>query len=309
MTWVDVAGKLGRVVLAAWVVAMVAWSCSELGSESAAKRAARAAGVLPADDAALTAELRRELIDDTARRRGLDRSLPARLAGYTVDLFELDFGRSWRSNQTIGPRLRRATWTTARLLLLSLLVAVVLGWAAAVMSARRPGGGLDTALAVAAAVALSAPPVWLAILGLQQFGWGGVSTAVLPVVVLALVPAFVIARHGRAALLEASQAPWAVATLARGVSRDRLLAVHAARASLATMAPLLTVLVAYLLGATVVIEELFGIAGLGQMLVHASRYGDTPVIVAVSVVCTLIVATTSASLDLLRRRLAPNEVE
>lgn len=308
MTWLDVVAKLGRVVLVAWIVAMVAWSCSEVGGESAAERAARAAGVLPADDAGLTRELRRELIDDAARRRGLDRSLSARLASYSVDLLRLDFGESWRTGQAIGPRLRRATWTSAKFLFAALFVALALGWLAAVLSAQRPGGGLDTGLAVAAALALSAPPVWLALLGLRVFGWGGAATTLLPVVVLALVPAFVIARHGRAALAEASREPWAVATLARGVSRDRLIAVHAARASLAQLAPLVTILTAYLLGALVVIEELFGIAGLGQMLVHASRYGDTPVIVAVSVVCAIVVAATSAVLDLVRRRLAPNEV-
>jgi len=309
MTAVTIAGKLGRVLLVAWIVAMVAWLCSEAFDESARKRAARAAGVLPADDSTLTAELREQLIDDVAKRQGLNRSLVVRLADYSAGMLQLDFGRSWRDSQPIAPRLASATITSLRLLLLALLLGIALGGAAAIASARRPGSAGDTALGIGAAIVLSSPPVWLALLGLRAFGWGATASAVLPVVVLALVPAFVIARHGRAALIEASTSPWAVAARARGVSRSRLVAVHAVRASMAQLLPLISVLTAYLLGAMVVLEELFGISGLGRLLVDASRHGDTPMIVAVSVVCAVVVAFASAALDLTRRRVAPNEGE
>ncbi len=308
MIWAAVARKLGRVVLVAWLVAMAAWLCSDAFSESPAQRAARAAGILPADDSKLTAELRQELIADVARQRGLDRSLVVRLADYSLGMAQLDFGRSWRDGKTIAPRLASATWTSLTLLVLALVIGIVLGGIAAVISARRPGGPADSAIGIAAAVALSSPPIWLAILGLRAFGWGSIAVAVVPVAVLSLVPAFVIARHGRAALLEAIAAPWAVAARARGVTEDRLLSVHAAKLCVAQLAPLVAILTGYLLGALVVIEELFGLAGLGRMLVLAAKHGDTPVIVAVSVVCAVIIAAVSAALDLARGRLAPNEV-
>lgn len=318
MMWRLVAGKLLRVVAVVWSVGLLAWLLAEAAG-SAPERAARAAGALPADDSQISAELRSEILAQIGRRHGLDRSLPTRLISYSGDLLRFEFGRSWRHDQPIAPHLARATLVTSLMLMAVLVLAIALGGLAAIVSARTPGGAADVGLSVAAAVAIASPPVWLGILALRTFAagepfqWlpvsagGSLASWVLPILLAALVPAFVIARYGRAALVEASRTPWAIAVRARGVSTRRLIAVHALRASLPQLLPLATVLAAYLLGAFVVLEELFGIFGLGHMLIEGSRTGDTPVIVAASTACAFIVAVVSAVVDLARRFVAPVE--
>src|SRR5690606_7357931 len=138
-----------------------------------------------------------------------------------------------------------------------------------------------------AAIALAIPVAWLGILLLDLAG--GRSSAPLAMAALAAAPAFALARHGRAALLEASAEPWATAARARGVSAGRLFAVHALRRAAADLAPLLPVLVGALLGASLVVERLFGIHGLGAQLAGAAATGDAPVLVAAAGAAALLV--------------------
>jgi peptide/nickel transport system permease protein len=306
-----------RVLAAVVLVAAASWLLSEAAPGSAAERAARAAGVLPADDSAVPARLRAEILAQVARQHDLEEPLPARLAGRVAALLRGDLGRSWRDGTAVTTRLANAAGPTALLIALALLAALLAGLGTAWSTARKPGGALDTALAALAAAVFALPPVWLAMLGLRALAdghpfaivpAGGLDSAaalILPVACLALVPAFVIARHARAALVHAEHAPWAVAARARGLSRQRVLVVHASRVAVTELAPLLAVLVAYLVGASMVLEQVFGIAGLGALLVDASARGDTPVIVGVAVCAGAAVALSSAAADLVQRAADP----
>lgn len=314
-----VARRLSRVLAVVVVVATLAWLLAEAAPGSAGERAARAAGVLPPDDSSVPRDLRRELIDRVAEEHDLKRSLPARVGSYVVGLARLDMGRSWRDGEAVTEVIGRAAAPTLTLLFASLVVALGCGLVAGAASARRPGAGIDLVLGGAAAVALALPPVWVAIAVLRTFATGepwsflpasgldSAASAVLPVLVLALVPTFVIARHARAALIHASESPWATAALARGASRARVVWVHAVRSALPALLPLAVVTTAYLIGATVVIEEVFGIHGLGATLIDASRRGDAPVVVGVSVLAGAVLAVSSAVVDVLQRMLDPRE--
>jgi peptide/nickel transport system permease protein len=312
VSWVRVIGAFGRIAVAVAGVAAVAWLLAEAAPGSSAERAARAAGVLPPDDSPVPAALRRDLLARVAERHGLDRPVAVRVAVRVGALVRLDFGRSWVDDAPVRDRLVRAAAPTLWLVALALLLGLSFGLIAGALAASRPRGALDLALAAAAALALAVPPVWLAMVGLRALaaghpfallppgGWGSAAAAVLPVFTLALVPAFVIARHARAALVEAAATPWALATRARGVSRARLVWKHGLRVAAPVLAPLLPVLVAYLLGAVLVIERVFGIHGLGDLLVAAAARGDAPTVVGVAVVAGALVAVASAVADGIR---------
>ncbi len=314
-----VARRLVRVCAVVAAVAILSWLLAEAAPGSAGERAARAAGVLPPDDGAVPGALRQQLIAQMNRDYDLERPLAARVGSYLCGLARLDLDRSWRDGRPVSTHLGAAALATLLLIAAALLLAVLVGLGAAVACARRPGGRADLAVAVAAALALAMPPVWVAIVGLRLFatgqpwswlpaaGGGGFASAVLPVVTLALVPAFVIARHGRALLVEAVAAPWAVAVRARGASHWRVIVVHGLRAALPALLPLLVIVVAYLLGATMVIERVFAIEGLGGVLIDAAGRGDAPVVVGVSVVAATILATLSAIVDVVGRVTDPRE--
>ncbi len=320
MSWPrQIARALARLVVVAVVVAVLLWLLVEAAPGSTAERAAQAAGVLPADDTALTGAHRVRLIESVSSELGLDGGFAARMARHVGGLATLDFGRSWGDGTSVRGRLLDAAPATLLLVFLALLIGIMVGLGVAVVSAQREGGAFDAAMAALSATAFALPPVWLAILLARTFAAGhpwrwfpveGLSGSgvVLPLFAMSIVPAFVLARHARAALLEACRAPWATATRARGVSQQRIVAVHALRASGSVLLPLVVVFVAYLFGASVVVERVFGIRGLGALLLDASARGDAPLIVGVGVVTAMIIALTSSAVDIVRSLVDPREL-
>lgn len=297
-------------------VAVVAWSCAEAAPGTAGERAARAAGLLAADDSEVAARDRAAIVAAVEREHGLDRGLAVRVAGYLGGLATLDFGRSWRDGAPVRARLGRALGPTLVLVLAALALAVALGLGAALLAVDR-GGAVDRGLSAAAALALAVPPAWLGVIALRTFAtgapWsvlptGGLDTlaaGVLPIATLAVVPACFLARFARAELSRALREPWALAVLARGASRRRLVYVHALRASLAGLAAVGVNLVAYSLGASLVVERVFGIRGLGSLVLDASARGDAPVVVGATLVAGALVALASLLADVAVSALDP----
>lgn len=301
-----VARRLARVVAVVIVVAVVAHLLAEAAPGTPAERAARAGGIMPADDSDIPAEYRRDLLDRVARQHDLDRPLVVRIASAVGGVLVGDWGESWRDGSPVGQHLSSAAGPTSLLVILSLLLALGLGIGGAIVSAARPGGPGDVALGVATAVSIALPPVWIAMLLLGALSGGGY---VLPVLSMTLVPTFVVSRYARAALVEATGQPWAVAARARGTSTLRVVAVHALRASSAQLAPLGAIMTAYLFGSSMVIERVFGIRGLGEVLLDASSHGDAPLIIGVCVLVGGAIALASAIADVAAYALDPRERE
>ncbi|HUH02451.1 MAG TPA: ABC transporter permease [Kofleriaceae bacterium] len=309
--------QLARVVAVVLAVAIGCWLLAEAAPGDATERAARAGGVMPPDDAPIPDQLRRSLMHEIAREHGTDRGMSARLGSYLAGLARLELGRSWHDRGAVSARLGPPARRTLGLVLGALLVSLLVGVGAAYASARAPGARTDWLLGGLAAIAVAVPPVWLALILLRVFaagepwsvapigGTGSIGALVLPLFTLALVPAFVIARHVRAALVTARVQPYVVAARARGASEARALVRHALRCEAGALLPLVTALTAYLLGAAVVIEEVFGIDGLGRVLAAAAGHGDAPVVVGVCVVMALVVAVTASAVDTARRVIDP----
>jgi peptide/nickel transport system permease protein len=134
--------RAGAVLLA---IAIAAWCCAEAAPGSPAERAARAAGVLPADDSAVPAATRAAIVAQVAATHGLDRSRGARLAAFVRGAAVFDFGRSWRDGAPVRGRVASALGATLRLLVLALLLAIGAGIGVGGVAVLRRGAALDVA--------------------------------------------------------------------------------------------------------------------------------------------------------------------
>jgi peptide/nickel transport system permease protein len=287
-------------------VAILSWVCVEAAPGSAGERAAQAAGLLPAGGPEVPQQTRDAIVREVAARYGLDRPFAARLAESVARLFVLDFGMSWRDGEPVRARVVKALGPTLLLIAGALALALALGVGAGLVAVARPGP-VDVAISAVAAAAIAVPPVWVALLALDAFSSGATSGGVglVAIASLAIVPAFILARYARAALFDAVGAPWAVAVRARGASQRRLVVVHALRASLAGLVGVAVTLVAYLIGGSLVIERVFGIRGIGALMVDASARGDAPVVVGTAITAGAILALVSLAADAAQRGLDP----
>ena len=232
----------------------------------------------------------------------LDRSLPAQYGAWLGDVARGDLGPSFQYpdytvNQLVGNALPVSALNGGLALLLALLIGVALG----VWSALRAGRWTDRLLMFVAGLGLVVPKFVAAPLLVLLFavtlhwlpagGWGEWKHVVLPVIALALPNIAYCARLTRASMLETLSAEYLQAARARGFSEARLLFAHALRPALLPVAAWLSPALINIVTGSAVVEQVFGIPGMGRYFVQGALNRDyTLVLGVVLVVGTLIVA-------------------
>lgn len=284
-----------RTIGAGVLISIVCWSLVEGAPGSTAERAARASGALLVGDTALQDAERADIVRDVAKRLNLRQSSLAQIALRGTGAVSFDYGLSWRDGEQVRSKIAsRAGLTTFVLCLAALLLALGVACLAAPRAARQQGAWPSQLATALAALALCIPVPWLAMLALDTFAYGhpfslapkgGFASfvdAILPVLVLAVVPTAVLWSHLRRALEDASRAPWVVAIRARGVLEARIWNRHLLKHALPTVLALVPVIFGYLFAASVVVEHVFAIDGLGALVARSAHLGDVPVLVGVA---------------------------
>lgn len=255
---------------------------------------------------------------------GLDRSAPAQYLEWMGGVVRGDFGRSLLNGRSTLGELGQKMEVTGPLLLassvVSLVVALPLAAVAADRSRRRSGVALDVmsqlgialptffvgiALIIVFAVRLGVLPSQ----GFPASAWDDPTAAmralVLPTATLALSQGAVLFRFARAALLDASSQPWMVAARARGLTRRQALWMHGVRNASLPVLSILGVQVASLLGGVVLIERVFALPGVGQMLLKDVGARDLTKVQGTVLVLTIGVILVGTAVDVGVRLLDP----
>jgi ABC-type dipeptide/oligopeptide/nickel transport system permease component len=253
-------------------------------------------------DAALEARLRAEY--------GLDRPLWRQFVTYVGGIVRGDFGLSFRFASTpvidvIAPGLL----VTPLLAAGALLLAVPLGVALGTFAALRRNSLWDTLVVLGLVAGTSIPNFALAAflvyllsvrLGwLPVAGWGGLSQAVLPILLLAIPPTAYVARLSRTYMLEVLQQDYIRTARAKGLSRRLVVYRHALRNTLVPLLTTIGIILGGLLSGTFVVETLFNIPGLGRMAIQAIFARDYPVTMAIVLLFTFFYTGINLVVDLL----------
>jgi ABC-type dipeptide/oligopeptide/nickel transport system permease component len=253
-------------------------------------------------DAALEARLRAEY--------GLDRPLWRQFAAYLAGIVRGDFGLSYRFASTpvidvIAPGLLVSPLLAGGALLIAVPVGVALG----TFVALRRNSIWDTLVILAVVVGTSIPNFALAALlvyllsirlgWLPVAGWGSVSQAILPIVLLAIPPLAYVARLSRTYMLEVLQQDYIRTARAKGLRRRLVVYRHALRNTLVPLLTTIGIILGGLLSGTFVIETLFNIPGLGRLAIQSIFARDYPVTMAIVLLFTIFYAGINLVVDLL----------
>ncbi len=235
-------------------------------------------------------------LENLRRVYRLDEPLWRQFLDYLVALAHGDLGPSfaWR-DFTVAELFAKALPVSAMLGGLALGLALPLGAAAGLIAASRPASGLDLAVSLPASLGVVVPsfvvaPVLQLVFGLwlkwlPVGGAGGPSHYVLPVLVLAAPQIAAVARLTRAAAIDALAAPHQRTALAYGLS-ERVRLARAFRAALLPLVSYLGPAAAGVMTGSVVVENLFGLPGVGRYFVQAALDRDY----TVSLAAVLLVA-------------------
>jgi peptide/nickel transport system permease protein len=247
---------------------------------------------------------------------GLDRPLVVRYLDWAGSMLTGDFGTSYLSRLPVAGQIATRFGVTAWLvlfgMLVALLVALPVGLLAAVRSRRLSG----FVLSGLSQVGLAVPAFWAGILGVFLFAvklrwlpangyvrlgddpgqWA--AHLVLPVASLAVVQASVLVRYVRSAVLEVLGEDYIRTARAAGWTRLRALLRHGLRNASLSIVTVVGLQLATLFVGAIVIEQVFALPGLGQLLLDAVAQRDLVVVQGTVMVLVFAVLVINALVDL-----------
>lgn len=246
----------------------------------------------PGDPAQLVAGMDAppETIELIRKDLGLDRPVWTQYVQYLSRVLQGDFGRSLHSKTPVVEQLVLRLPVTIKLASLALLFGVPLGIAAGVTSATRHRSIFDHISMVVALVGASVPVFWLGLIMLYLFsvklGWfpvaggSGWKYLILPAVALGARPAALISRLTRTSLLEVLGEDYVRTARSKGLPERLVIYKHALRNAMTTVVTAIGVQAGVLLGGSVVTETVFGLPGMGRMMVTSILNRDFPMVQA-----------------------------
>jgi peptide/nickel transport system permease protein len=262
--------------------------------------------------------------DQARAALGLDKPIWQQYLIWIRDVVQGDFGRSFQSRVPVTEDLRNRVPVTAELALLTLVVAIVVGIPIGILSAARSGSVLDYIARSASVAALSMPTFWIGIMLLfflsRFLGYfppygeryslltepgKNLQSMMLPAITLGLPLAAIAMRLTRSQMLEVLRQDYIRTALAKGLRERSIIYRHALKNA---MIPVVTVLgnqLGFLLGGTVVTEQLFSLPGVGRMTRDAIFQRDYPLIQANVLLLAAVFLVINLIVDLLYARLDP----
>lgn len=253
----------------------------------------------------------------------LDDSAPARYAAWLGDVLRGDLGTSYRTGQEVLDAIAQRMPVSLQLMIMAQLIALLLAVPLAVWAAHKPRGLFGRASGPAGVLMISTPEFVLGLglifLGAMTLGWfpatgfvplseglgANLTTMVLPALAIAAEPTGTYFRLLRSDLSRTLGEDFVLAANAKGMSTANVLFRHALRPSSLSVATLAGLNTARLLGTVVVVESLFGLPGMGRLLVESINASDLIMVQGVVCVIALVYVLVNALTDVLYPLLDP----
>lgn len=274
----------------------------------------------------------REQIEEFRRAMGLDEPVLVRYGKWVARTVTLDFGLSTYDHRPVSDKLREALPNTLLLSGLALLVCYLVAVPLGVLCAVRRGRWLDRALSLGLFLAYSMPSYWVAVVLLLLFGGGryldlfplqGLHSAdapsmgalawladlawhlVLPVFVLSYASLASLSRYTRASMVEALRQDYVRTARAKGLPEGVVVLKHALRNAVLPVVTLLGLSLPHLVGGSVVVEQVFGVPGMGRLGFQALATRDYNTVLAVTTLAALLTMAGVLLSDLAQSLLDP----
>jgi peptide/nickel transport system permease protein len=275
--------------------------------------------VTPGDPAAvmLGPDAQPSDIADLRTKLGLDQPLPVQYVTWLGQIAVGDLGQSIFLNQPVLSAIEERAEPTLMLTILSMAIALVIALPIGIASAVWRGSVLDQAALTISMFTASIPSFWLGLLVMELFavklgwfpvaGYGGpgagffdrMTHLVLPAFVLGIVNSALITRFTRASMLDVLGDDYVRTARAKGLPERRVVLKHALKNALIPILTVIGLTTALLISGAVVTETVFGLPGVGNLVVNGVLRRDYPVIQGALLVIAALYVLVNLAIDLL----------
>ena len=246
---------------------------------------------------------------------GLDRPLVPQYLSWVGGMLRGDFGRSIWTHRPILDDLVARGQVTLEIAAIALVLILLVGVPAGILSAVRPDSALDYAVRVVATLGLAVPVFWLGTLALvlpsiwfhysPPVGYAALfedpsvhlRKVAVPAVLLAISGSAASLRMMRASMIEVLHQDYVRTARAKGLAERRVVLRHAVRNALIPTLTLIGNQLPFLIGGSVIIETLFTLPGLGSFLFDAINRRDYPVVQVVNLALATVVLLVNLAVD------------
>ena len=226
-----------------------------------------------------------------------------------------DLGTSLFQHESVAAVIGSRFPLTLSLALGGLLVSVLIGLPIGIMAGTRPGTAADRSATVASSAGIAMPDFWLAIIltlvfavklhllpdlgyvGLTESPWGWFEHLLLPWFALGLAGGATLARQVRGEMIDVLDQDYIRTARSLGISERHVVGRLALKNALTPAMTIIGIQFAYLLGGTVIIEQIFSIPGLGSLMLHAIDTKDLPIIQGVVLLTAVIFVVVNLLVD------------
>jgi peptide/nickel transport system permease protein len=264
-----------------------------------------------------------EALAELHQKLGLDKSMPERYAGWLWGFLHGDLGTSLQYSRPVAELIGSHLPVTAALALLALLMIFAFSIPIGVITAQKRGTLLGRILDAVTMLNISMPGFFLGILFIWIFGlilrffspggyvsWkespaGFLRYMIFPSLAVALPNIAVGAKFLRSALVEEAHSDYVRTAVSKGLSRHLILYRHMLKNALIPFLTLSGMMVAEIFSGSILIEQVFGIPGVGRLLITSILSRDFPLLESLVVYIAFLVVLANFAADLLLQAADP----
>jgi oligopeptide transport system permease protein len=240
----------------------------------------------------------------------LNASLPEQYVNYLVGLVQGDLGESYKYfGRNVSEIIAESFPNSFQLGLFSLILAFLVGIPAGVFAASHHNTWRDSTTMILAVSSVSLPSFLVAALFITIFSfglnwlpvalWDGPEYYIMPVVVLGLRPAAIIARLTRASVLDVIRSDYIRTARAKGLAESVILYKHVLKNSLIPVLTFAGPLAAAILSGAFIIEHIFNIPGMGKHFIQSVTNRDYPLVLGVTLIFSFLLIISNLVVDIL----------
>lgn len=248
-------------------------------------------------------------------KHGFEDPLVQQFGRFLGDLAAFDMGTSLRTDRPALEMVREALPVSLLLAVLTMTAALTLAVVIGSLAAMRPGGVFDRSASIVSLAGASAPDFWVAIMAILLFavtlGWlptSGTGTLwhwLLPVAVLLIRPMGLLVQVVRGAMVTALNAPYVKTAQARGLRPHRIVFVHALRNATLPVITVASDQAAAIINGAVIVETVFGLPGVGKLMIDAIVQRDFAVLQAAILLTAALIFLMNIVVDVAYAMLDP----
>ncbi len=281
--------------------------------------------IVPGDPAAsmLGTSASQEQLEDLRKELGLDQPLPTQYMNWIKGAVKGDFGTSIMYKKPVAKLLKGKLSVTLILGAMALAIVILIGIPLGVFTAGRKHAVSEQILNMLNLLGISFPGFFLSILLIWVFGlvlhWftpgrfvtfsrnpaGFFRSMIFPAIAIAIPQTCILSKYIRTAVIEEIRADYVRTARSKGSTKNRIMYVHVLKNAIVSVVPLIGMIVSGIFSGSIVIEQVFGIPGIGRLLISSVTSRDYPTVQTLVMYIAILILVVNFIVDILIQILDP----